>query len=161
MEPHSSWGTGPGEPTLSHRTRFLPGPAFKLKEKHYENWQIVAIVDFVKKLCQQKGLRSTSRGLGRHKVLPLQSGRRRETHAEWFETATKATGHTARSAHQRSPGTRLCRREPAAVWGYRQNRICLQWHSQSLSLMAHQKKENKTFVKTYQEVLFCSAGPSW
>lgn len=157
--PTAPGGMGPGEPTLSHRTGFLPGPAFKLKEKYYDNWQVVAIVDFVKKLCQQKGLCSTARGLGWHKVLPLQSEQRCETLADWFETLAKVTGHTARSARRRSPGT-SCRVGCVHHVGLltKQN---LPSTAQSKPLLdGSQKKEKKVFVKTYQEVSFCSAGPS-
>lgn len=46
-------GNGTGEPTASHRTGFIPGPGFKLREKYYHNWQVVCITSSVKKLFQK------------------------------------------------------------------------------------------------------------
>lgn len=52
--PQPAWEVGAGEPPVSHRTGFLPGPGFKLKEKCYDNSQVVCIMSFVKKLFQKK-----------------------------------------------------------------------------------------------------------
>ena len=51
--PQPVWEMGPGEPTVSHRTGFLPGSGLKLKEKYYDNWQVVCITSFVKKSFQK------------------------------------------------------------------------------------------------------------